>query len=74
MHHVYDRKGQPPVPVSFNDKGQLDGDNSLEFNNFMATHGKSHISLGHADWRKVPVEKKNELLTTLITGMIQLLY
>ena len=30
MHNVYDRKGQPPVPVSFNEKGQPDGKNASE--------------------------------------------
>jgi hypothetical protein len=65
MHRVYDRKGQPPVPVPFNDKGQPDGVNASEFNNFIATHVKSHIPLGHADWRQVDVEKKNEIMTEL---------
>ena len=65
MHRVYDRTGQPPVLVSFNEKGQPDGKNASEFNNFIATHVKSHIPLGHADWRLVPVEKKNGLMIEL---------
>jgi hypothetical protein len=48
MHRVYDRKAQPPVLVPFNEKGQPDGVNASEFNNFIATHVKSHIPLGHA--------------------------
>ncbi|CAM0911614.1 unnamed protein product [Alopecurus aequalis] len=65
MHSVYDRKGQPPVPVPFNEKGQPNGNNASEFNNFIATHVKSHIPLAHADWRQVDAKKKNELMTTL---------
>ncbi|KAM0843416.1 hypothetical protein ACQ4PT_057719 [Festuca glaucescens] len=65
MHTVYDRANQPPVPVSFNEKGQPNGDNASEFSNFIATLVKTHIPLGHEDWRLVPVEKKNALLTTL---------
>ncbi|KAM0822513.1 hypothetical protein ACQ4PT_071448 [Festuca glaucescens] len=65
MHTVYDRGNQPPVPVSFNEKGQPNGDNASEFSNFIATLVKTHIPLGHEDWRLVPVEKKNALLTTL---------
>ena len=65
MHNVYDRKGQPPVPVLFNEKGQPIGKNASEFNNFIATLVKSHTPLGHADWRQVKVEKKIELMTTL---------
>ncbi|XP_051184785.1 uncharacterized protein [Lolium perenne] len=65
MHTVYNRGNQPPVPVSFNEKGQPNGDNASEFSNFIATLVKTHIPLGHEDWRLVPVEKKNALLTTL---------
>ena len=65
MHTVYDRANQPAVPVSFNEKGQPNGDNASEFSNFIATLVKTHIPLGHEDWRLVPVEKKNTLLTTL---------
>lgn len=65
MHTVYDRANQPVVPVSFNEKGQPNGDNASEFSNFISTLVKTHIPLGHEDWRLVPVEKKNALLTTL---------
>lgn len=65
MLTVYDRGNKPPVPVSFNEKGQPDGDNASEFSNFIATLVKTHIPLGHEDWRLVDVEKKNVLLTTL---------
>jgi hypothetical protein len=65
MHCVYDRANKPPVPVSFNEKGQPNGDNASEFSNFIATLVKTHIPLGHEDWRLVDVKKKNLLLTTL---------
>uniref|UniRef100_A0ACD5VIC3 Uncharacterized protein n=1 Tax=Avena sativa TaxID=4498 RepID=A0ACD5VIC3_AVESA len=65
MHNVYDRANKPPVPVSFNEKGQPDGDNASEFSNFIATLVKTHIPLGHEDWRLVDVEKKTALLATL---------
>jgi hypothetical protein len=65
MHTVYDRGNKPPVPVSFNEKGQPDGDNASEFSNFIATLVKTHMPLKHEDWRLVDVKKKNELLSTL---------
>ena len=65
MHVVYDRADKPAVSVSFNEKGQPDGDNASEFSNFIATLVKTHITVGHEDWRLVDVGKKNELLTTL---------
>lgn len=45
MHKVYDRANKPPIPVSFYERGQPDGDNASEFSNFISTIVKTHIPL-----------------------------
>jgi len=65
MHKVYDRAKKPPVPVSFNERGQPYGDKASEFSNFISTIVKTHIPLRHEDWRLVDVAKKSGLLTIL---------
>uniref|UniRef100_A0A453QQ43 Uncharacterized protein n=1 Tax=Aegilops tauschii subsp. strangulata TaxID=200361 RepID=A0A453QQ43_AEGTS len=66
MHNVYDRLGTvPPIRVQYNEDGQPVGDNASEFSNFISTLVKCKISLRHTDWRKVEVEQKIQLWTTL---------
>ncbi|XP_010233183.1 uncharacterized protein LOC100826644 [Brachypodium distachyon] len=65
MHSVYDRKGQPPVPVEYNAKGQPVCENALEFSNFLCTVVKRDIPVKYKDWREVNVTMKTGLMTTL---------
>jgi len=65
MHHVSDRLNQPPQRVHYNGKGQPDGNNASEFSNFIATLVKSHIPIGHDDWRQVDISWKLDFMKTL---------